>query len=428
MEVNAAESWKLADAYLAGDAEAVRAEARRKALTDATRKGTDVEAQAARQLAVSLAERAAAGSKAVAQLKADTTASAAANENVRSGVLAATDLNQALSDQAALQPYLVARVVDSAKNWAAWTRIIDETREALAKAHKQESATDFLQADAALDKRIDRSRYSAAIAGQPDEVRERLIAARDAITTATDKHYNAADAWNFVSKSLDAVAADQADRRARVVQDLLRDQREQLDLSQRELELVGALPAEHDAVIIQLQLAQQLKRAGVDLTGAEGRAILANAAKLSTMKQLLDDQRQSWDELRGAGETLFNDAAAFLAPENWNSWGDAGKRMIGDITSEFLKLAALNPLKNALFGGSAPTLSSVGGLLGGLFKGGGGGASFSFAQPFALPGFAGGTDSAPGGRWSARTAQSWRTCRRALASRQRSPRATWCVR
>jgi hypothetical protein len=88
--------------------------------------------------------------------------------------------------------------------------------------------------------------------------------------------------------------------------------------------------------------------------------------------------------------------------------------VLTDIELEFIKLAAINPLKNALFGGNNPTLGSIGagggGLLGSLF-GGGGGESLSgpgvqelspefdtlaTATP-DIAAFASGTDSAPGG-------------------------------
>lgn len=38
-------------------------------------------------------------------------------------------------------------------------------------------------------------------------------------------------------------------------------------------------------------------------------------------------------------------------PRNWDDWRTAGRAAIQDIASEFLKLALLNPVKNAIFGG-----------------------------------------------------------------------------
>jgi hypothetical protein len=82
------------------------------------------------------------------------------------------------------------------------------------------------------------------------------------------------------------------------------------------------------------------------------------------------------------GAQLIDDV---FNPDNWNNWGDAGKKILHELMMEMLQLAALNPLKNLLFGSSLPTLSGGaggGGLLGnifgavaGLFGGSSGGAA-----------------------------------------------------
>ncbi|MBZ4252032.1 hypothetical protein LAJ57_14110, partial [Streptococcus pneumoniae] len=46
-------------------------------------------------------------------------------------------------------------------------------------------------------------------------------------------------------------------------------------------------------------------------------------------------------------DTVFN-------PDNWRDWGNLGKQVISMLMREFLVLAAINPLKNALFGTNLP--------------------------------------------------------------------------
>jgi len=76
-------------------------------------------------------------------------------------------------------------------------------------------------------------------------------------------------------------------------------------------------------------------------------------------------------ELQGLTDTTFNHFSTLIAEgkTDWKSWADAGRAALLDINKEILKLALLNPFKNLLFGTSLPTFSSVGGLLGDLFKG-----------------------------------------------------------
>jgi hypothetical protein len=125
--------------------------------------------------------------------------------------------------------------------------------------------------------------------------------------------------------------------------------------------------------------------------------------------------------MQGAYESAFDRIGDMLASgeTDWSSYRDAGKAAINDIIGEMLRLAAINPLKNALFGQANPTLGS-GGLLGALFGKGGskagilpgdqpamqlperwnlGGGSIlgSIFGALRIPGFAAGTDYAPGG-------------------------------
>lgn len=81
------------------------------------------------------------------------------------------------------------------------------------------------------------------------------------------------------------------------------------------------------------------------------------------VKQIID----SMAEAERFGSQLVDDV---LDPNNWQSWGDAGKRILHEILQEMLLLGAANPLKNLLFGQHNPTLGSI---FGQLFGGGGGG-------------------------------------------------------
>lgn len=83
-------------------------------------------------------------------------------------------------------------------------------------------------------------------------------------------------------------------------------------------------------------------------------------------------------ELESFGEKSFDrlgDAAVIFGQKGSGAFADLGNAASAffiELQSEFLKLAALNPLKNALFGSNLPTLNDVGGIFGRMLGGGGG--------------------------------------------------------
>jgi hypothetical protein len=73
-------------------------------------------------------------------------------------------------------------------------------------------------------------------------------------------------------------------------------------------------------------------------------------------------QQTAFREIEGAvGSALdrFGDVLA-QGKLDWKSWGDAGRAVLEDLSREVIKLAVLNPLKNALFGSDLSTLSDIG--------------------------------------------------------------------
>jgi hypothetical protein len=114
----------------------------------------------------------------------------------------------------------------------------------------------------------------------------------------------------------------------------------------------------------QLNLAQDYYRAHGDLNDLIDSGILPSLDAWNREYQQIIDSQQ---ELNRFGGQLIDDV---LNPDNWNNWGDAAKRILHDIMGKLLQMAAINPLKNMLFGSNLPTLS---GGLAGLFGGGGGG-------------------------------------------------------
>lgn len=146
-------------------------------------------------------------------------------------------------------------------------------------------------------------------------------------------------------------------------------QRNQIELLQRQIALIGQSESQRAVIIAQLQAEHQLRQEGIELASAEGQAILANAAAIERLNQSLAQSQAAMQALQGMTDAAFNRFAALIAEgkTDWKSWADAGRAAIADIHKELLRLAVLNPLKNFLFGTNLTTLNNVGGLFGGLF-------------------------------------------------------------
>jgi hypothetical protein len=90
-------------------------------------------------------------------------------------------------------------------------------------------------------------------------------------------------------------------------------------------------------------------------------AAAAEAQLKEHVKQVAEQER----EAKEIGEEFVE---SVLDPSNWDNWGDAAKNILKQIEAEFIKLALINPLENALFGSNKLDL---GGLFSGLLGGGG---------------------------------------------------------
>ena len=98
-----------------------------------------------------------------------------------------------------------------------------------------------------------------------------------------------------------------------------------------------------------------------DATAEQVTELLAAKQGQIEMNRLLEDYSRNWQEMTDFGRGFVD---TVLSPSTWSSWGDAGKAILGELQNEMMKLAVINPIKNALFGDGLPTLGSVIGLFG----------------------------------------------------------------
>lgn len=396
MEVSAAAALDVADAYLKSSAAGMVAEARRKASTDATRKGIDVDAQMRRQLNLSISDGVASATKTIAGLRDETAARKAANDNVVAGTLTVEQMNQALSDETALRPLLAAATIAQGQGMTAAydgiMRAVAAYRGALADAHAEEARSGAGEAISASRRTV--AELRASILGMSGTPLEQSIAAarRAAEQEADTKRYVGNDRKTFVDTKVDEARAGYAQAQASYILDALRGQQDSIALSERELQLAGARDSTRDTELEKLRLALEIRRQFPDMAAADVAQIMSGVDAQQAVNEKLKVTAAALGEVRGYGNQFVDEV---LSEDTWSSWGNAGKTMLSSLKSEFIKLALLNPLKNLINGNSnLPTLTSALGNIAGLF--GGKGASVS-ASRIGPPGNATGTESFAGG-------------------------------
>lgn len=144
----------------------------------------------------------------------------------------------------------------------------------------------------------------------------------------------------------------------------------EIELLQRQLELVGQNASERAVIIAELRAEHGLRQRGIDLAGEEGRAIIENAGRIERLTQELQRQDAAYRAIEQAVGSALDRLADVLAQGklDWKSWADAGRLALQDLNREMIKLALLNPLKNLLFGSNLPTFSQGSGILGTIFS------------------------------------------------------------
>lgn len=145
------------------------------------------------------------------------------------------------------------------------------------------------------------------------------------------------------------------------------DQADALAITEAEGRLIYANENERERALSILQMKLQLVRDGTGAETEDGKAILASHVALLRKNEAIEDLARNWNEAQRIGESFID---TVLDVSRWDDWGNIGKQVLNDLMNDMIRLAAINPLKNLLFGGDLPTLGGVIGGVIGAFKGG----------------------------------------------------------
>jgi TP901 family phage tail tape measure protein len=153
------------------------------------------------------------------------------------------------------------------------------------------------------------------------------------------------------------------------------------------------------------EVQNELVRLGIDLQSEEGQQVAGLVVANRELERQIDQAKAAQEEYARIGEQAFDRIGSAVTEMMVNGksaaldWKNIMLGVISEVYQAFIKLAAINPILNSLFGGDRATIG--GGWLSDLFGGGGGTSSAMTsamtAQSGHLAGYASGTPSAPAG-------------------------------
>jgi hypothetical protein len=139
---------------------------------------------------------------------------------------------------------------------------------------------------------------------------------------------------------------------------MLQQQRDQLELGQKQLQLIGASAEQRAVELARTQALIDLRERNIDAASREGQAYLANAEALARQNMALERTNAAYQELEQFGDRSFDAILQKLsaAGKSTMSWADAISTVSVELQQLALKMAVINPLKNMVMGTNLPTL------------------------------------------------------------------------
>jgi len=184
------------------------------------------------------------------------------------------------------------------------------------------------------------------------------------------------DAKAQLTKIINALTAAygrlNAEQARAAANDIIAGQKDELATLQAEAQAIGKSAEARAVSTAVLQAEQQARRQNIDLASTQGQTIVSNAAKNARATVEVERQQDAYNGLAQVGQSALDNLSDSIAKNglSWTSLADVATSALQDIMQELTRLAISNPLKNALFGTNAGTLSDAGGLLGSLFGSG----------------------------------------------------------
>lgn len=146
--------------------------------------------------------------------------------------------------------------------------------------------------------------------------------------------------------------------------DYLNTQDQTLERLRLEISLVGQSEAARRKALAALEAEIQIRELGTEVSKKGATSLRDNARAIAEETLALEELETAWGAVQRTGETAIRSLVTRLADGDLTG---ALRSVISEVSQLGIQLAAINPLTNALFGSTRPTLSAAGGFLGGLF-------------------------------------------------------------
>lgn len=369
MRINTDAAFELADAYMESASAGAVAEARRQALTQATRAGMDVEAQAARQLLLNIAQASAQGARRVAAMREEATAQRVVNDSVVNGSQSLREAQEWLEvDQAQRELHILALQAEGEVR-EQLERIIDGLGRAVEDLNREQARSRVIQQTENLKNQNAVMEEELRLLGATNDERREAIAQLQALQFLEGQGIdpNSPEGVNYRNEVSRGTRAE-GDRERGDFMERARDSVEQQTRAFREQAAVyGMTFREAERYRKERELLNEAEDRGITLTDAQREEIarLAEAYGIASdeARKLEEQQRAVADAAEYAASTLYD----FFDEIVWGSGDaeDALKNLVKALSQAVLQATLLGqgPLAG-IFGTSSNSAGNgPGGIL-----------------------------------------------------------------
>jgi hypothetical protein len=371
MELNASSAIDLARAYLESGDAAVAAEAYRTALTQATRRGIDVDAQAARQLRVNIANTLVQGAKQAASTQAEADARRVANDSVIAGAQSYREAAEWAAIDAAQRPMQNALLLAEGEAREALEEAISAQYDAIVALNRENARAQIIQQTESLRDQNEVLALEVTLIGKSNAERRTALAQLQAMQRlrAIGIDPESPEGAAFLGQVGTNTRLEGEKELASFMDATTRSVQDQIVAFEQQGQTIGMTFLEAERFRKEQELINAAAQAGIDL----------GPDQLAAIGQLADAYALASDELRKLEERqqAIQDAVSF-ATDEFSSFFDEiifGSGSAEDALRSLLKSVGQMMLKGFLSGegplagilGSMGQNGQQGGALGGIF-------------------------------------------------------------
>lgn len=165
---------------------------------------------------------------------------------------------------------------------------------------------------------------------------------------------------DVIARKTAAITEEDAAARKLAAAGMLQQQRDQLAVGRQQLDLMWASAEARALEMARTQALIDLRNRNIEATSAEGAAYLANAEALARQGLEIDRASQAYQELERFGDQALSSVidATVKGEGATRSWSKTIKGLAAEFETLALRMLAINPIKNAVFGTNLATFGT----------------------------------------------------------------------